>query len=327
MTDAIQTCVVCGASLHRMLFPVTDIFGNTRNVHACEHCGAWFLVPYPTKEDLAAAYSDDYYGASETKFRWGAIETVLNFFRKGRARLIFRYTRGKGEVLDVGCGNGMVLHQLSGMGAYHLHGTEMPGNSAERAVQHPEINLHIGTLLKAPFTDGQFDAITLFHVLEHLPEPLQYLDRANALLKPGGVLMISFPNLRSWQARIFGPHWLHLDPPRHLFLPDYKYLITLLRQKGFTCVRRSFFSPEQNPMGAVQSLLNKHGRVRDFLFERLKGNTAYHSEMGPGRLVWHKLFFILAMPVFILTDALASLSGRSATVFLVFRKGGSNDVV
>lgn len=321
MTEESPSCIFCASTKTIRAFPVTDIFDVTRELRRCEQCGAWFYWPGPSGEELTQAYSDDYYGRHDTKFRWGAIETIVEWFRKGRARMLRRYLGHSGVVLDIGCGNGNMLHQLSAMGLFRLHGTEMPGNSALRAANHPEISLFTGSFFSAPYTPAQFDAITLFHVLEHLPEPLAHLDRIDELLKPGGLLVLSFPNNRSWQARFFGPHWLHLDPPRHLFLPDYRDLSARLAAKGYIRLRRSFFSPEQNPVGAVQSLLNRYSSVRDLLLERLKGNMSYHPEVGPWLMFWQKVFFITTMPFFIFTDIVASTAGYGATVLLIFKKG------
>ena len=72
-------------------------------------------------------------------------------------------------------------------------------------------------LEKNDFAPQSFDAVTLIHVFEHLPDPRQTLEIISEILKKDGILMMSFPNIDSFQSRIFKGKWLHIDPPRHLF--------------------------------------------------------------------------------------------------------------
>lgn len=313
-------CIFCGSDHVVPLFAVKDIYGKSRDLYLCNECRTRFYLPQPTGEELEIAYGEDYYGASETKFRWSLVEKVVDHYRCGRARLICKWSGGKGNILDVGCGNGRVLHHLHQMGDFRLFGTEMPGNSAERAKQYKEIHLFTGAFADADFQPDTFDVISLFHVYEHLPDPSAALEKMDRLLKPGGILILSFPNIESLQARVLGPHWLHLDPPRHLFFPDPSRLTAELRKKGFRLVNRKYFSPEQNPAGAVQGLLNLWSGKRDLLFERMKGNRSYLAGTKGITLFLHKVFFLVAMPWFMAGDVLESLAGKGATLQLIFKK-------
>jgi len=165
-----------------------------------------------------------------------------------------------------------------------------------------------------------FDAITLFHVFEHLEEPQETLQMVTRILKPGGFLMMSFPNINSLQAKFFKGKWLHLDPPRHLFFFRPDDITRIMNGLGYDCKRVKYFSIEQNPFGMVQSLLNVCLRKREVLFERLKGNNSYAPEYGKLSVAAQKAFFILSSPFFILGDVVISSLKKSATVEFIFQK-------
>lgn len=320
MVNESPVCVFCNSSDAFAMYPVTDVFGNTRMLFHCRDCGTAFYWPHPTATELEQAYDASYYGESETKFKWTIIENAVDFFRNRRARAIHRRIGGRGNILDIGCGNGRFLHMLHQQGGVEVFGTELPGGSAERAARFEEINLQLKPFEDAVFANSTFDAVTLFHVFEHLPKPAAALKKIADISNDGALLIMSFPNIRSLQARILKQHWLHLDPPRHLFFPDHRQLERHMRDIGFKLVKRTFFSPEQNPMGAVQGILNASCRYRDLLFERMKGNRNYAAGVSPMILFLHKLFFLIHMPFFMLTDVVESALASGATVKMVFKK-------
>ena len=100
-----------------------------------------------------------------------------------------------------------------------------------------------------------FDLIILFQVLEHIRDPLSVLRQCATLLKPSGVLIVGVPNLESWQARYTGPHWFHLDVPRHLFHFSPRSLGKVLQMADLTVSRISFVSFEHDPYGWIESIL------------------------------------------------------------------------
>jgi len=118
---------------------------------------------------------------------------------------------------------------------------------------------------------ARFDLVILFQVLEHLSDPFSALRDGAYLLAPSGVLVVAVPNAASWQARIFGRFWFHLDVPRHLqhFSPD--ALSRALQNVGLTVVRTRVVSPEHDPYGVLQSWLNWLGFRQNLLTRLLMG--------------------------------------------------------
>jgi len=312
-------CVFCGSRDSRPAYPVDDIFGHRFTLVRCAGCRAFFLSPRPDRKMLAMAYDDSYYGKGEEKFS-PAVEKVLDLFRRGRSAWLRRNLKSGASLLDVGCGNGKFLKFLSRYGKYRLFGTELEGNSARRAARIPGITLKIGGLKPDDFAPRSLDAVTLFHVFEHLEEPRKTLEIVSTILKKDGVLVMSFPNIDSFQSRLFKGRWLHLDPPRHLFFFAPKDFVPMMEGYGFRLVRRRFSSLEQNPFGAAQSMLNMVLKKREVLFERLKGNLQYGREYSGFSVFCQKVFAALALPFLVVTDLAASALGKGATVEFTFRK-------
>jgi len=315
--DNINPCGYCQATKSLRLYPTESIFGDNFHINRCLSCNAVFPAPRPTPKQLETAYDDSYYGQGQQKFT-AYIETVLDWFREGRARKVNRYVKPPAKVLDIGCGNGKFLGNLIKRG-FEGYGIELSGRAAERAKLIPELNLTIGQLRPDTFEENFFDVITMWHVFEHMEEPRNTLDIICKILKPGGYLMMSLPNIDSLQSRIFGGNWLHLDPPRHLFFVGAADLISKMKDFGFVLVKQRHLSLEQNPFGFQQSLLNCVLSKRDVLFEALKNNNTYTKQYSEYSILLQKLFYVATLPLFVLFAVLEASLKRGGTIEMIFR--------
>ncbi len=307
-------CTYCGHDVREAVYSCQDIHGQLWHWGRCENCDTYSLFPKPDDTQLQMAYDSSYYGSSETKFR-GMGERFLSHCRKQRAKQAASNLPPNARVLDVGCGSGEFLSVLSELCPCEAWGTELEGVAAQRARKHASIKLMVGSLKKEDFTESYFDLITLFHVFEHLPDPSRMLHILNYLLKPGGRIIMSFPNIQSYQARLIKGDWLHLDPPRHLFLMPPKTFEKSVRQAGLEVAGRNFFSIEQNPFGFIQSMLNLAGLPRDLLYERLKGNREYAPRIGAAGTLLQKTVAGLCYGPAVFLDGIESfLLKNGATV-------------
>ena len=286
----------------------------------CKKCKAYYLSPIPTEEILAKAYDISYYGSNETKFKAQPIERILDHFRKTRALRLSKNIPENARILDIGCGNGNFLVYMAGLGRYKLFGIERDIKAASRAMEKPDLNIKITPLEKEDFPANYFDAVTMFHVFEHLTNPAEILTIIQKILKPGGILYISFPNIESFQAKVFKGKWLHLDPPRHLLFFTPTDFIRMMKNQGYDLLDIRYISVEQNPFGLVQSILNTVFSKREILFERLKGNSGYAPECSKFCIFMQKLFFLMSFPIFIFSDVLASMLDKGATVTFLLKK-------
>lgn len=313
------SCIYCGNKNAKELFSLEDIFRDRYHLRECLECETAFLDPSPTKEQLVQAYSEDYYGEGESKFN-PTVERIIDFFRQKNAKKMAKLFGGRGTILDIGCGNGSFLFNLGQQGDFQLHGLELEGKSAQRASKIDSIDLTIGELETTTFQENSFDAITLIHVFEHLPNPSKVIEIISNILKSEGVLVVEIPNIDSWQARYFKEDWLHLDPPRHLNFFKPHVLKQIMRENGFEVIQEKYASPQFSPFGVQQSILNKFCKRREVLYEHLKGNSEYVKDYSKANLFIQKLFHWITFPLFILTDMIASAFKKGGTVRLIFRK-------
>jgi len=318
MVDNIS-CRFCELSNTKAFYHTFDIFGNSFKIYKCSDCNVYFLGPHPSKSILDKAYDSSYYGEKDEKF-YHFFEKVIDYFRWRRAKRVSKFLVDGSKVLDIGCGNGRFLSSLSKLGKYELFGTEMDGNSANRAKRIAKINLKIGAITKDDFANDTFDVITMYHVFEHLTEPKETIEIIKKILKKDGVFVVSFPNITSLQSKLFKGKWFHLDPPRHLLFFDPNDFSKLLSSYNFKLVNLKYTSTEQNPYGMVQSILNMLNKKREILFEFLKRNSSYTKDISKFNLFAQFAFFIISFPFFILTDAVVSLFKKGATVEFIFQK-------
>ena len=224
-----------------------------------------------------------------------------------------------GRVLDIGAGTGKHSLYLQNKG-FEVYAIDISPLTVAIMKQRGVRNAQVMDLMELKFPENYFDAITLFHVFEHLAEPKQMLEIIAKIIKTNGIVVFSFPNISSFQSKIFKGKWLHLDPPRHLFFFEPKDFINIMQGHGFKIIKKHYFSLEQNPFGAVQSSLNLTTKKREVLFESLKGNKNYIKEYSKLNLFFQKIFFVFSMPFFSLFDLFSSVLGKSATVELTFIK-------
>jgi len=264
-------CVLCSRETEARIYIHTNSGGFHFSYLQCRRCGLIFLSPRPNKKEILQFYQQDYYGDGLQKFHsW--LEAFRLFFAWNRMRRVKKFFSYPGKALDIGCGQGTFLQMLKKEG-WECHGTELTLKSASRAFRRG-ISVSVGEIDESRYPPHSFDLITLWHVLEHLPQPLETIKKVTRLLKKGGILAISTPNIDSLQAKMGGSRWFHLDPPRHLYLYSPRTLAQMIGSLDFRLLKLYHFSLEQNPFGWLQSLLNLSGLPQNSLYMILKNTPS-----------------------------------------------------
>lgn len=171
--------------------------------------------PQPQVEELPQYYESQEY-ISHTDEKRGLISSLYQLVKKWslqkKAKLILQQHGDVGSLLDVGAGTGDFLKVAKEKG-WQVHGMEPNKNAAKLALEK-------GIDLKASLNDfegKQFDVVTLWHVLEHIPDLEETILKLAALVRPQGALIIAVPNFKSFDARYYGKFWAAYDVPRHLW--------------------------------------------------------------------------------------------------------------
>jgi 2-polyprenyl-3-methyl-5-hydroxy-6-metoxy-1,4-benzoquinol methylase len=231
-------CNLCNGSDEELLFNIPDFMLEREDVITtlvrCRRCGLVYQNPRPTIKQMAMHYPQEYdpfiAQSSVKRSSWLATQAIEYGLNK-RCRFVTRYKRG-GRILDLGCATGNFLDAMSKRPGWELYGVEINSEAAQVARQQYHLNVFIGTLEQARFSNEYFDAITLWEVLEHLHDAAATLREIQRILKPDGLLVIRLPNLASWDAGLFGKYWAGYDAPRHLYVFNPNTIKKILDQAG-----------------------------------------------------------------------------------------------
>lgn len=275
-------------------------------IAGCTSCRAGTTYPPPGEAELDAAYAG-WYRPDGGRFA-GPGERVL---RRARATLAQRIDERApaGPVLDVGAGDGVLLAAL------RARGREATGLEREARAG----GIQAGELTDFREREGGWAAIVLWHVLEHLRAPAAAVDRACALLAPGGLLIVAVPNLGSWQARRFGANWFALDLPRHLVHLPAAALLAGLGARGLAIERVSYWRGGQVVFGWLHGLVGSLPGRPD-LYEAIRRPDARATGQS-GRLRGRALLAGVALlPLAMLLSALEVAARAGGTVYVEARR-------
>jgi len=240
---------------------VDYVTGDSFAIVQCHVCGFGVTEPLPGSLDR-------YYPTRYRRFNALAARVLHGLYLR-RVDGWLRRLPPTGLALEVGAGTGWMLRALRERG-WRALGNERSLEAALAARAAAGVPIFVGDL-GAVRPAPALDLVIMFHVLEHLADPLAELRAVARRLRPGGALVLGLPNIASWQARLAGRHWMHLDVPRHLchFTPD--SIERALAVSGYRMTRIDFRSYEHDPFGWVQSTLDRLGFEHGLLIKQLTG--------------------------------------------------------
>ena len=254
-------CVVCEAEERpRVRTDVRDyVTGERFQLLQCRRCGFAMTDPVPISMDR-------YYPPRYRRFNAVAAFVLRRLYLRRVDGWLARLP-ATGVALELGSGTGWMLRALRERGWLAV-GSERTVAGAAAAREGSGVPMFVGDL--GAIQDAPLlDLVIMFHVLEHLADPVAALHAVARRVKPGGTLILGIPNIASWQARVVGSRWMHLDVPRHLchFSPD--AIERALQASGFRMAHLDFRSFEHDPVGWVQGGLDRLGFEQGLLVKLL----------------------------------------------------------
>jgi 2-polyprenyl-3-methyl-5-hydroxy-6-metoxy-1,4-benzoquinol methylase len=228
-------CPLCKGAAREVIFTKKGY-----DLVRCGSCNLAYLGKPPSREELQKLYS---FEAGYQKDFADAASSEMKFHTKV-ARLSYKLLsqhRSTGKLLDVGCSAGFFLKEANAHG-WETHGLEYSPDTAAVAARQPGLQIKSGTLEDANYDAHSFDVVTLWDVIEHVPDPLQTMRSVHHVLCDDGLVALSTPNIDglfpqlSYRVAKRLDYWPHPEPPHHLLQFSGQTLGLLLARTGFEIV-------------------------------------------------------------------------------------------
>ena len=231
-----KSCPVCEQAGFSHFITAEDhtVSHEKFNIVSCDSCGFKFTNPRPNDADLGKYYqSEDYISHSDT--RKGIVSKLYHQVRKFTLKKKLELVSGfvsRGAILDYGCGTGAFVNAC-GLAGWNAFGVE-PDRGARKMAFESGLNVsETKEILDQKTKDLKFNAITLWHVLEHVTDLTLSIDFFKRKLAREGVLIIAVPNHKSFDAQHYGEFWAGYDVPRHLYHFDPASITQLMQRHSF----------------------------------------------------------------------------------------------
>ena len=263
------TCPMCHGKQTSLRVSCRDHFttGEVFDVYECSDCSLiWTLNP-PTPDCMGAYYDTDAY-ISHSNTKQGIVNKVYHLVRSfmlyKKALLIEKHTPTKpGSLLDIGAGIGLFCNYMRKRG-WQIEGIEPSVKARSYAQECYNLKLKdVSHLSKLPKESK--DIVTLWHVLEHIPNMNEELSLIHSIIKPGGKLVLALPNPASFDASVYKEFWAAYDVPRHLWHFKALALTRLLEKYNFRLIDLKTMPFD----GFYISILSEQHKKNSFAF--LKG--------------------------------------------------------
>ena len=267
---------------------------GTFTVYTCAECGFVYVSPRLQGQALLDVYNEDYWKSDNPKERGYAdyaseSALYLKTYRK-RMKLVSRWLPEKGRVLDVGCAAGYFLRVAQEHG-HDVHGVELSESIAKEAIaalgEDRVFHGFLDDCVEARgWEDHSFDLVTIWDVIEHVPEPQALLASIRRMIKPGGKLLLETQNVASRFAAKMGKAWHHYKHDEHIYHFNPETLGKLLDACGFDVLAcGSKFAGKYVSFGFLAERAGRLGRLAGLLaspLALLKGLNVYvnpHDEV------------------------------------------------
>lgn len=280
----------------------------------CTNCLLVLNDKYKKGFDPKQIYTNYYRNEIAGRFVF-SIEYIVRFFRFFRAFKVYTINPKARSILDIGSGRGFMLYYLKKYYRYKTTvGTQIEKKSYEFSKNKLGLEIYNKDLLNISFKNRQFDLVTIWHVLEHVSRPEEYVIKIRKLLKTNGILVVEVPNFDSWTRAFANKYWLGLDLDHHLFFFNKKTLISLLKKYGFKIKRAQTFSIEYSAFTSAQSIISLITKTDNIFFSSIQTGkfTPY--------IILHLALFAFLFPICFLINILLYFSDKGEVVLVTAEK-------
>ena len=234
-------CPFCKSEKTKIAFFLKDhsVSKETFSLFDCNDCGLRFTNPIPDASAIGKYYqSEDYISHSNTKK--GIVNTLYHaardFMIQQKINWIKSFTTNK-KLMDIGCGTGHFLNALKQKG-FEVKGVEVDDGARNFAITEFGLQVVTPDVFLSETPADNVGVITLWHVLEHIHQPVDFFRKINESLTQDGILMIAVPNFTSADASYYGDFWAAYDVPRHLWHFSPAFIEKWVKSQGFKLIAK-----------------------------------------------------------------------------------------
>jgi len=237
--EKINNCPICNSNEFSPFLECVDytVSRETFQISECKSCHFKITNPRPEEDKLGQYYkSENYISHSNTSkgFINFAYQTIRKFTLLKKLQLISGYYK-TGKILDIGCGTGEFLN-ICKNAKWTTLGIEPDAEARKKAVENYGLDVKEEGAIKG-LKNEEFDIISMWHVLEHVPRLNERIEDLKRLIKPDGIIIVAVPNLTSLDAKIYKEHWAAYDLPRHLYHFSPKDIDSVFKNHGLKILK------------------------------------------------------------------------------------------
>tara|TARA_X000000368_G_scaffold417540_1_gene414226 strand:+ start:1612 stop:2499 length:888 start_codon:yes stop_codon:yes gene_type:complete len=215
----LNTCPICsGGKLVKKIDCVDHSTSKEKfTIVSCETCNFTFTNPRPKEEFLGEYYKSDMYisHTNNTKGLFNWLYQKVRDYTIGTKVVLLKSVKDSGAHLDIGCGTGEFLNACNDAG-FRAEGIEPSELARNQAIKNFNLSISENTNLEQ-FQNNKFDSISMWHVLEHVPNLNATIAQFGRVLNADGKVIIAVPNHKSWDANYYKEYWAAWDTPIHLW--------------------------------------------------------------------------------------------------------------
>jgi SAM-dependent methyltransferase len=287
-----DSCPVCDSPGINKVLAAKDytVSAKSFEIWQCANCSLRFTQDVPGVSEIGAYYkSENYISHTETNkgiVNWLYLQ-VRKFTLSGKRKLISKITDlKKGWLLDIGAGTGAFVNYMSDAG-WKVDGLEPDDAAIKRAASAYGLQLKSSAELFA-LAPAVYDAITMWHVLEHVHDLHAYIAQLKKIIKPNGRICIAVPNYTSFDAEHYGEYWAAYDVPRHLYHFSPASMKVLMEKHGLTIdsIHPMWFDSYYVSLLSEKYLSGSSGLIKGFFNGFRSNNRAFRNHRKASSIIY-----------------------------------------